>query len=142
MYTYSVAKFANSTLKLSMFFAMLIAASAALPNQASAQRMAGSDIRKAVGGHKLVLSVMGVQLPIAYRANGTMKGSMASYVASMAGESKSSDTGKWLIKDGRLCQRWNNWLDGKSYCFTLSGKGNTINWSASNGYSGTARIVR
>ena len=132
------AKFATTT--RSIFFIFLIAAAVLTPAQAKANALVGKDVRKAISGHTLVLSAMGVQLPIKYSANGAMSAAMASYVASLAGESKLRDSGKWWIKGGKLCQRWQNWLDGKTYCFTLSRKGSMIYWSASNGSSGTARI--
>jgi hypothetical protein len=130
-----------TTTKRSIFIILLLAAAALMPAQAQAGSLVGDDVRKAISGKTLILSAMGVQLPIKYRANGVMSGSMASYVASLAGESKVRDSGKWWIKGGKLCQRWNDWLDSKTYCFTLSRQGATIHWSASNGTSGTARIT-
>jgi len=141
MYTLAETKLATTT-KHSIFFILLLAAAALMPAQAKANTLDGDDVRKAISGHTLVLSAMGVQLPITYRASGAMTGSMASYVASLAGESKVRDSGKWWIKGGKLCQRWNNWLDGKTYCFTLSSQGSMIHWSASNGTAGTARISK
>ena len=33
------------------------------------------------------------------------------------------DRGTWWVVADKLCQRWNNWLGGKSYCFTLRQQG-------------------
>jgi len=139
MFTFFDSTFTTTT-KQAIFFALLTIAALALPAQAKAGALTGDAIGKTIGGHTLVLSAMGVQLPIAYRANGTMTGSMAAYVASLAGESRLHDSGTWWVQGGRLCQRWNSWLDGKTYCFTLSSSGSLIHWSAGSGQSGTARI--
>ena len=108
--------------------------------QASAHGPAGDRLTETIGGHTVVMQSMGASLPVAYRANGTMAGRMQSYVAAMAGESKLSDSGKWWIKGGMLCQRWRHWLDGKTYCFSLKQSGSTIHWTSTSGHSGTARI--
>lgn len=107
---------------------------------AKANALAGDSLRETIGGHTVVMQTMGVSLPVTYRANGTMAGRMQSYVAAMAGESKLSDSGKWWIKGGMLCQRWRHWLDGKTYCFSLKQAGATIHWTSTSGHSGTARI--
>jgi hypothetical protein len=108
--------------------------------QADANALAGDSLSKTIGGHTVVMQSMGVSLPVSYRANGTMAGRMQSYVAAMAGESKLSDSGKWWIKGGMLCQRWSHWLDGKTCCFSLKQSGATIYWTSTSGHSGTARI--
>jgi len=108
--------------------------------QATADGPAGDSWSASIGGHTVVMQSMGVSLPVAYRANGTMSGRMQSYVATMAGESNLSDSGKWWIRGGMLCQRWSHWLDGKTYCFSLKQSGSTIHWTSTSGHSGTARI--
>ena len=123
---------------------LLAAATAAIlgaaGSQAQASRLAGDNLRETIGGRTVVMQAMGASMPITYRANGTMTGRMQGYVAAMAGESKASDSGKWWIKGGQLCQRWRNWLGGKTYCFSLQQRGATIHWTSTSGHRGTARI--
>jgi len=52
------------------------------------------------------------------------------------------DRGTWWIVAGKLCQRWNNWLGGKSHCFTLRQQGETVQWTRDDGLSGVATISR
>jgi hypothetical protein len=124
--------------------AVLLFAAAAVLSFANTPGMAhghgGDGLVETIGGHTVVMQTMGVSLPVAYRANGTMSGRMQSYVAAMAGESKLNDVGKWWIKGGKLCQRWGQWLDGKTYCFSLRQSGSTIHWTSTSGHRGTARI--
>ena len=101
----------------------------------------GDELRKTISGKTVHLNTgMGVEVPISYRHNGTMAARTQAMTATLAGESRHHDKGQWWIKDQRLCQRWQNWLEGKTYCFDISMKGATVYWRSNNGRSGTARI--
>ncbi len=50
------------------------------------------------------------------------------------------DRGQWWIADDRLCQRWDQWLDTKQYCFKLRRVDATVSWLRDDGLSGTAMI--
>lgn len=100
----------------------------------------GDELRKAVSGKTVVLRISGFDLPIRYASNGTMKGSMSMMAASLSGDG-ATDSGKWWIAENQLCQRWTSWMDGKTYCYRLSGNGASVRWVRSDGRSGTARIA-
>ena len=101
----------------------------------------GDELRKTISGKTVHLNTgMGFELPISYSHNGTMAARTQAMTAKLAGESRHHDRGKWWIKDQRLCQRWQNWLEGKTYCFVISKSGSTVYWRSNNGQSGTARI--
>jgi hypothetical protein len=79
------------------------------------------------------------EIPIRYNANGTVHG--YTELAYLAGESTTSDHGRWWIANNRLCVQWRNWMEGKSYCFVLHRIGaKIVFWRRSDGQSGTARI--
>jgi hypothetical protein len=47
------------------------------------------------------------------------------------------------VRGTRLCQKWQNWYDGKQFCFTLSrGDGDRLYWTRDDGLEGRARIGR
>ncbi len=102
--------------------------------------MSGTDLRKAVSGKTVYLNTSGIVLPISYRSNGTMRGQLQAIVAAFAGDAKPADAGRWWISNHQLCQRWNSWLDKKSYCYKLTRKGEKVVWVRNDGRSGTARI--
>jgi len=120
----------------------LIAAFACFAMTAHAAKfgdMNAAELRKAVAGKTVYLSASGIVLPIAYGANGTMRGRLKASLASLAGGSP-IDTGRWWIINNQLCQRWSHWLKGKSYCYKLTRQGQTLVWVRNDGRRGTARI--
>lgn len=123
--------------------AFVLAASLALPvtgSLAGDGSLDGDGLRKAISGKTVFLNVSGFELPIRYAANGRMSGKMSTMAASFSRGDGSSDTGKWWVSDGQLCQQWNSWMDGKSYCYKLTQKGAHVQWVRNDGRSGTARI--
>lgn len=106
---------------------------------ANARELNGTELRKTVAGKTVYLASSGIVLPIIYRANGTMSGKLEAFAASLAG-SAPSDTGRWWITKNQLCQKWNKWLGGKSYCFRVKKQGKSVTWVRNDGRSGTARI--
>jgi hypothetical protein len=118
---------------------MVVAAGTAIASESGEGQMDSSALRKAVAGNTVHLATPMGGLPINYRTNGTMSGSagtLASYVGS------ARDRGRWWIVADKLCQRWNTWLSGKSYCFRLRQEGATIHWTRNDGLSGVATIGR
>jgi hypothetical protein len=107
---------------------------------ASSGNLDGTAVRKALTGKTVYLSANGIVLPIAYRGNGTMSGRLKLSTASLAGGTPTNDTGRWWISRDQLCQRWNRWQGGKSYCYKLSRKGQSLVWVRDDGRRGTARI--
>jgi hypothetical protein len=103
------------------------------------REMNGEALRKALPGKTIHLNTPLGGLPISFRADGTMwatAGSLASYVGS------ERDRGRWWISGDQLCQRWNTWLGGQSYCFRLRQYGRTVHWTRNDGLSGVATITR
>lgn len=100
----------------------------------------GPEVREAVAGKTVFLSSSGIVLPIAYRKNGTMSGRLQASAAAFAGGVSTQDTGRWWISKDQLCQRWNHWQGGKSYCYKLTRQGQNVVWVRNDGRRGTARI--
>jgi hypothetical protein len=126
-------------------WALLVCATLGLTSIGSAFAATGSlkgnELRETIGGHTVLLKTgMGFEVPISYRTNGTMAGRVQAMAAALAGESRPHDNGRWWVTETQLCQRWSNWLDGKTYCFDLVRKGSLVHWRSSDGYTGTARI--
>ncbi|MGH6792197.1 MAG: hypothetical protein ACRECF_05600 [Methyloceanibacter sp.] len=123
--------------------AFVLAAALALPATATFAEdgsLNGDELRKAISGKTVFLNVSGFELPIRYAATGRMSGKMSTMAASFSRGDGSSDTGKWWVSDGQLCQQWKSWMDGKSYCYKLTQKGAHVQWVRNDGRSGTARI--
>ena len=116
--------------------ALMVAAETAA---ASGAEMNGEALRQTLAGRTIHLSTPLGGLPISFRADGSMSataGSLASYVGS------ERDRGRWWISGDQLCQRWNTWLGGQSYCFRLRQYGRTVHWTRNDGLSGVATITR
>lgn len=115
-------------------------AAMALPAQAiEVGELDGDGLVKAVAGKTVNLATPLGALPINYRSDGTMWG-RAGNLSLYTGSDR--DRGRWWVAAGKLCQRWNTWLGGKSYCFKLRQEGPTVHWTRSDGLSGTATIAR
>ncbi len=111
------------------------------PATAATGSLQGDELRDAISGRTVLLNTgMGFELPISYSSNGTMAGRVQAMAAALVGETRPHDSGRWWITETQLCQRWSNWLDGKTYCFDLVRKGQMVYWRSSGGHSGTARI--
>jgi hypothetical protein len=106
---------------------------------ASEQQLEGDNLRKAVAGKTVSLQTPLGGLPISFRIDGTMHAKtvdLAHYTGS------TQDRGIWWVVADKLCQRWNTWLGGKSYCFTLRRQGRTVQWTRNDGLTGIATIRR
>ena len=101
--------------------------------------LSGEALRKTVAGKTVYLRTQGVEVPIQYRTNGTMSGRLRALAAAF-GRGPSADRGRWWISNGRLCQKWSRWLDGKPYCYALKRAGTQVHWQRNDGRRGTARI--
>jgi len=116
---------------------LVLPAAASLAGQAN---LAGDELRKAISGKTVYLSISGFELPIRYAANGRMSGKMSAVAASFARGDGAQDRGKWWVEGDQLCQQWSSWMDGKSYCYRLTRDGARVSWVRNDGRSGTARI--
>jgi hypothetical protein len=100
--------------------------------------LTSETLRQAVSGKTVYLATSVGALPISYKSNELMTGKareLAPYVGS------DRDQGNWWVADNRLCQRWDNWLYGKKYCYKLRMDGKTVYWQRNDGRSGTAMIT-
>lgn len=122
-----------------LMLAAAVAGFASVAHAGNLQELKGAELRKTVAGKTVYLSSSGIVLPIVYRANGTMSGKLEAFAASLAGGAP-VDTGRWWISKDQLCQKWNRWLGGKSYCFRVKKKGQSVTWVRNDGRRGTARI--
>ncbi|MDZ4792063.1 MAG: hypothetical protein SGJ17_12780 [Hyphomicrobiales bacterium] len=123
-----------------LFLALcLISASSAFA-QSGNDVIKGETLRKMLSGTTIFINTPFGELPVRYSGNGTMTSSSPSQLAAMAGEPTNSDTGQWWISGNRLCQRWQVWVQKKSYCFEMRGDENSVTWRRNDGKSGTARI--
>lgn len=113
---------------------------ATVSQAASPGDLNGPEVRKALSGKTVYLSASGIVLPIQYRSNGTMSARLQASAASFAGGANTQDSGRWWISRNQLCQRWNRWQGGKSYCYKLSLNGKSVVWVRNDGRRGTARI--
>lgn len=127
-------------MKRILLCAALTCAAGGIAEASKSGNMSGTELRKAVSGKTVYLSTSGVVVPINYQANGTMSGRLQALAAAFAGDNKPADAGRWWISNHQLCQRWNNWLGKKSYCYKLSREGDKVVWVRSDGRRGTARI--
>jgi hypothetical protein len=129
-----------------MFKNALLMASVALCGSAIAAEdggvLAGDELRKAVSGKTVYLMTpIGAEIPIRYRPNGSIQGTTSKSLAMLGGESVSSDTGRWWVARGQLCQQWKNWSDSRSYCYKFRIAGDTVKWQRNDGATGSARIA-
>ena len=101
--------------------------------------MNADGLRKAVVGKALHFATPAGNLSIMFQTDGAMSAS-AGQLAAYTGFAR--DQGHWWIAADELCQRWNNWFGGKSYCFRLRQVGQTVHWTRNDGLSGTATLIR
>ena len=105
-----------------------------------ANSLTDDQLREAIIGKTVYLSISGFELPIRYKADGRMTGSMGEVAATFSRGDGSRDSGRWWVEANHLCQRWTSWLDGQTYCYKISRQGDFITWVRNDGVSGTARI--
>lgn len=123
-----------------VLFSLFFSAATAMAQQVTDQQDS-QTLREALAGRTVyVVTPLGVELPIRYHANGTMTSKSSAHLASMAGESTHSDYGRWWVANGRLCQRWQNWLNRQAYCYEMTINGRDVSWRRNDGRTGTARL--
>ena len=110
------------------------------PPVLEATSLTEDQLREAITGKTIYLSISGFELPIHYKANGRMSGSMGQVAAAFSRGDGSRDSGRWWVDANQLCQRWTSWMDGQTNCYKITRQGNLINWVRQDGVLGTARI--
>jgi len=122
--------------------AAMLAATVANASE-SDSTLSGKQLRSAISGKTIYLQTpIGAEVPVRYRSNGTMVGKSSKQLAMLGGEDVTRDRGRWWVRRAQLCQQWNNWSDGRAFCYRLRIRGQSISWVRSDGKSGTARFSR
>jgi hypothetical protein len=119
---------------------VIFAAALLLPAFAMAEVMTASDIRSDIIGRTMyVATPLGGELPLSYHISGQLEGT--GRALGFAAFGKPSDTGKWWIKDNKLCQQFQTWYQGNPNCYSLERAGTDhVRWTRDNGQKGVARI--
>jgi hypothetical protein len=106
----------------------------------AAEPLSGKAIKELISGKRVYLSTpYGVELPMQYSANGTVRGDVSGI--SIPNMFAPRETGKWWIAGNGFCQQWPTWYDGRRFCFTIEKRGPaSISWRREDGLTGTARI--
>lgn len=121
------------------FAAAAVACVSAQVSATELQPLAGDALREVVAGKTVLLHTRVGNIPITYRANGTMIGRAGELVAYTGQE---RDRGRWWVQDDKLCQQWETWLEGRAYCATIQQEGLTVHWVRNDGERGKATIVQ
>jgi hypothetical protein len=111
----------------------------AVADDSTRNHLQGDTLKKAVSGKTVRLATPLGTLPIQFRMDGSMSGT-AGELAAYTGSAQ--DSGRWWVNSEKLCQRWRNWLNGQTYCFTLRQEGRLVHWVRNDGLSGKATILR
>lgn len=115
---------------------------AALPASASTdgQSLAGQQLKSFISGKRIYLAVpFGGEIPLTYRANGVVDGS--GEAAGLGKYMTPTDKGRWWVSGNKLCQKWQQWYKGRTFCFTVSKLSqDRIRWVRDDGKSGVARL--
>lgn len=118
---------------------MLAVFSAGRSAGAEAAPLVGAELKEAISGRTVMMSMSLGSMPITYRPNGTMKAS--SYAVGVV-TGVSTDTGRWWVSGNNLCQRWNKWFDGQQFCHAMSKAGSKLLWVRDDGLSGSAKVIQ
>jgi hypothetical protein len=128
--------------KILVLGASLALSSSAFAIDDGATVLAGQKLKHAVSSKTVYLMTpVGMEIPIRYRPDGTMQGSLSASLAVLSGEKVSTDTGRWWVVREQLCQQWKNWASSRSHCYVLRSDGTAVSWKRNDGESGTARIA-
>lgn len=104
---------------------------------AAGEAVSGKKLVSAVSGKVVSVSTPVGAVPVKYHSNGTMSASSGG-IAKLTG--MASDKGKWWVSGSKLCQRWSNWLEGKTHCLLVKIDGSKVRWTSTSGKSGLATI--
>jgi hypothetical protein len=123
-----------------MRFSATCIALGALAGPALAEKLSGQQLQSFISGKRIYLAVpMGGEIPLTYRHDGVVDGS--GEAAGLGRYMTPKDKGRWWVSGDRLCQKWQQWYDGKTFCFTVTRLADSrIRWERDDGKSGIARL--
>lgn len=126
-------RFAHLAIGLSLVLAVPAA-------QAAGETLSGSTLKSFISGKRIYLQVpLGGELPLTYRTDGRVDGT--GEAAGLGRYMTPKDSGRWWVTGNKLCQKWQEWYDGKTFCFTVTKiKDSRIRWVRDDGRSGVARV--
>ena len=104
------------------------------------QPLKGSALDRAVSGRTIYLATpFGGEFPMNYHSDGRID---AQGEASGLGRFvRPHDTGRWWVAGEKLCQKWSNWYEGRTFCFVLHRVDEArLAWERDDGLSGIARV--
>lgn len=112
------------------------------PAMAEGEPLDNTGIKSLVTGKRIYLATpMGGELPLYYRANGKVDGT--GEAIGLGKYLKPKDSGRWWVSKNRLCQKWQEWYDGRTFCFKLNRISSTkVYWMRDDGTSGISRVGR
>ena len=121
------------------FFGLVLALGF-LPAGAAAEPLSGQQLKSFVSGKRIYIAVpLGGEIPLTYRPGGVVDGS--GEAAGLGKYMTPKDRGRWWVDGKRLCQKWQQWYDGRTFCFTVTKLAESrIRWVRDDGKSGIARI--
>jgi len=110
------------------------------PAMAEGEPLDNAGIMSLVTGKRIYLATpMAGELPLYYRENGKVDGT--GEVIGLGKYLKPKDSGRWWVSDNRLCQKWREWYDGRTFCFKLNRiSGTKAYWMRDDGTSGISRV--
>jgi len=122
----------------SYIFAAL--AAMALTHSAHAEGLSGEEIMNQIVNKTVLLDTgYGIALPLYYSKSGNVTGDASGTMLGSMFAPK--ETGKWWVKQNRICQQFPKWHNGDVLCFSLKRTGSkTFNWTRQDGKTGTARL--
>jgi hypothetical protein len=107
---------------------------------AAAEALAGQQLKSFMSGKRIYLAVpLGGEIPLTYRPGGVVDGS--GEAAGLGRYMTPKDRGRWWVSGNKVCQKWQQWYDGRTFCFTVAKLSDSrIRWVRDDGKSGVARI--
>lgn len=127
-----------SLLTVGLALAMLATGPAAASTEG--QVLAGQQLKGFISGKRVYLAVpFGGEIPLTYRTNGVVDGS--GEAAGLGKYMTPTDKGRWWVSGDKLCQKWQQWYKGRTFCFTVSKlSADRFRWVRDDGKSGVARL--
>jgi len=80
----------------------------------AAEALSGDKLKSFISGKRIYLAVpLGGEIPLNYRPGGTVDGT--GEAAGLGRYMAPKDRGRWWVSGNRLCQKWQQWYDGKTF---------------------------